>query len=178
MPDEVEQPLRVVVFTGLPGTGKSTLAELTARSLRVPAFAGDWLMGALTPSGVLNDLDRPSFLALYYRLLRMLVARQLMLGQSAVLDCLVNDSVIDDWRGLADEFGARLCIVECVCSDLDLHRGRVEGRRRGIPGWHEVGWDHVERMRSEFRAPSADHLIIDATSRRDDNAERVRRYVQ
>lgn len=178
MSDEGERSLRVVVFTGLPGTGKSTLAELTARSLQVPAFAGDWLMGALAPSGVMSGLDRPSFLALYYRLLRMLVTRQLMLGQSAVLDCLVNDSVLDDWRELTGEFGARLCVVECVCTDLDVHRGRVEGRRRGIPGWHEVGWDHVERMRSEFPAPIVDHLTVDATNRLDENAERVRLHIQ
>lgn len=135
-------------------------------------------MGALAPSGVLDGLDRPSFLALYYRLLRMLVTRQLMLGQSAVLDCLVNDSVLDDWRELIGEFGARLCVVECACTDVDLHRSRVEGRRRGIPGWHEVGWDHVERMRSEFPAPRVDHLIIDATNRLDDNADRVHRYLR
>jgi hypothetical protein len=88
------------------------MAELTARSLRVPAFAGDWLMGALAPSGVLDGLDRPSFLALYYRLLRMLVTRPLMLGQSAVLDCLVDDSFLGDLRELTGEFGARLFVVE------------------------------------------------------------------
>jgi hypothetical protein len=35
----------VIIFTGLPGTGNSTLAEQVARIVRAPAFAGDWLMG-------------------------------------------------------------------------------------------------------------------------------------
>lgn len=83
MPDTV-----VCVFTGLPGTGKSTMANLIARSLGAPAFAGDWLMGALKPAAaVLVQLDRETYLELYRSLLRSLIARQLLLGQSAVVDC-------------------------------------------------------------------------------------------
>lgn len=40
----------IVLFTGLPGTGKSTLAERVARAVKAPVFAGDWLMGALKPA--------------------------------------------------------------------------------------------------------------------------------
>jgi hypothetical protein len=40
---------RQIVFSGLPGTGKSTLAEAAGRQLRVPVFAADWLLGSLTP---------------------------------------------------------------------------------------------------------------------------------
>lgn len=111
---------KVVVFTGLPGTGKSTLADRTARRTGAPAFK------------------------------RTLVTRQLMLDQSAVVDCLVDDAVLATWRAVVAESGAELFVVDCVCSDEGLHRRRLEGRVRGIPGWHEVGWDHVERMRGEF----------------------------
>jgi len=41
-----------IVFTGLPGTGKSALAEAAARQLGVPIFAKDWLQGALVKAGV------------------------------------------------------------------------------------------------------------------------------
>jgi predicted kinase len=44
MEEGAAQPL-VAVFTGLPGTGKSTLAEQVARAVGAPLFAGDWLMG-------------------------------------------------------------------------------------------------------------------------------------
>jgi prolyl oligopeptidase len=40
-------------------------------------------------------------------------------------------------------------LIECICSDTAVHRARIEGRVRGIPGWQEVGWDHVQRMRAE-----------------------------
>lgn len=42
---------RLIVFSGLPGTGKSTPAEAAGRELRVPALAADWLLGSLTPFG-------------------------------------------------------------------------------------------------------------------------------
>jgi predicted kinase len=132
----------VVVLTGLPGTGKSTLADLLARRTGSPAFAGDWLLGALAPHGILDDVDRPTLLAAYYDLLGSLVTRQLLLGQSAVVDCVLDEPVLATWRENVGRHVGRLVVVECVCSDETLHRRRLEGRRRGIPGWHEVGWDH------------------------------------
>ena len=42
---------RLIVFSGLPGAGKGTLAEAAGRQLRVPVFAVDWLLGSLTPFG-------------------------------------------------------------------------------------------------------------------------------
>jgi adenylate kinase family enzyme len=34
------------MFSGLPGTGKSPLAQAAGRQLRFPVFAVDWLLGA------------------------------------------------------------------------------------------------------------------------------------
>lgn len=163
----------VVAFTGLPGTGKSTMADATAKAIGAPSFSGDWLLGALVPSGVLTGLPRPATLELYWRLLRTLVTRQLMLGQSAVLDCLVTDEIAGEWRELAAELGARLVVVQCVCSDEQLHRSRVDGRQRGIPGWHEIDWAHVERMRAEFPPVRSEHTTVDAVHPLADNLRTV-----
>jgi predicted kinase len=169
---------RVIIFTGLPGTGKSTLAESVARTVQAPAFAGDWLMGGLKPAHrALAQLGRQEYLAAWFGLLRTLVTRQLMLDQSAVVDDIVSDSQFALWRETADNFAARLSLIECVCSDEAVHRARIEGRVRGIPGWHEVGWDHVERMRAEVPPLTVDRLIVDAMQPVEDNLSRVFSYL-
>ena len=167
----------VIAFTGLPGTGKSTLAEALATETGVPAFAGDWLLGALKPHGVLTGLSRPTFLAMYYDLLETLIKRQLMLGQSAIVDGLIDDVVAERWQKTAAEYDARLDVIMCVCTDEVEHRRRLEGRTRGIPGWHEVGWDHVERMRVEFPVLTHEHLTVDALDPVDGNLRLVRKYI-
>ena len=91
--DATDVQAQVSIFTDLPGTGNSTLAEQVARRC-APAFAADWLMGALKPA--LARFDRSEYLAARSRLLETLVTRQLMLGQDAVVDALVSDSQVAD----------------------------------------------------------------------------------
>ena len=169
---------QVIIFSGLPGTGKSTLAEQVARTVRAPAFAGDWLMGGLKPAhAALGQLDRSEYLAAWFGLLRTLVTRQLMLGQDAVVDDVVIGGQEAAWRETAACFSARLFLIECICSDEVIHRERIEGRIRGIPGWHEVGWDHVELMRAELAPLPADRLTVDAMEPAAGNLRRVLDYI-
>jgi predicted kinase len=167
---------RLIVFSGLPGTGKSTLAEAVGRQLRVPVFAVDWLLGSLTPFGGyhLDDL-----FGIGAELLTTLAFRQLELGQSAILDFPAEDlATRTRWRSLADAAGAVLRIVVCTCSDRELHRARLERRERGIPGWHESGnWANVKRRRAEFPPWTGEVLTIDAVQPLEQNLAAVLQYV-
>lgn len=110
------------------------------------------------------------------RLLLMLAHRQFLLGQSAIVDAPGHEPA---WRDpfftLAAAGGAQVRVVEVQCPDEAVHRARVAGRSRGIPGWHEVTWSHVERMMSWWQPWPAgtDRLVVDSTRSLDVEVEDV-----
>jgi predicted kinase len=167
---------RLIVFSGLPGTGKSTLAEAAGRQLRVPVFAVDWLLGSLTPFGGYH-LDEAFEVGV--ELLTTLAFRQLELGQSAILDFPAEDlATRTRWRTLARAAGAEFRVVVCACSDQEQHRARLERRKRGIPGWHEAGnWANVQRRMAEFPPWTGEVLTIDAVQPLAKNLATVLEYV-
>jgi len=68
--------MRIIIFSGLPGTGKSMLAEAVGKTLGIPVFAKDWLEATLILSELIaSDPNKPLGSA-SYELLTMLAERQ------------------------------------------------------------------------------------------------------
>jgi hypothetical protein len=94
-----------------------------------------------------------------------------------VLDGVARAAEVSGTRALAREEGAPSLVVMTECSDPALHRSRIEGRRRGIPGWYELGWEHVARARSEWAAPEDVDVALDATRSLAENVALLRSVV-
>jgi predicted kinase len=170
---------QLIVFSGLPGTGKSNIAEAVGRELGIPVFAKDWLEATLRRCELRASDDAQSLGYAGYELLATLAERQLQLGQSVILDSVVSTEPIRArWRELASMYGARWCVIECVCSDEMAHRARLTIRERGIPGWHELDWSEVERVKSYYAEWHDERLIIDAVNPLDDNIAAVLDYLR
>ena len=154
--------MKLIVFSGLPSTGKSTLAEAVAKVLGIPVFAKDWLEATLIRSELIaSDQNKPLGSA-GYQLLTTLAERQFMLGQSVILDSVAStQSIRDTWRQLAEQYSADYRVIECICSDESLHRLRLNERQRNIPGWHELEWSEVERVKQYYVPWEEERLVLD-----------------
>jgi predicted kinase len=171
--------MKVIVFSGLPGTGKSTLAEAVGMHLSVPVFAKDWLEATLLKCELLPSRpDRPLGSA-GYELLTMLAERQLMLGQSVILDSVAGtQSIREEWERLSKRYQARLRVIECICSDEAFHRTQLSRRERNIPGWHELAWSDVEKVKSYFLPWEQKRLVLDMIDPFDANSSRAIKYCE
>jgi predicted kinase len=171
--------MQVIVFAGLPGTGKSSVAEAIARELVIPVFAKDWLEATLERCELRPKADdTPGLGFASYELLTTLADRQLQLGQSVVLDSVASTpSIRVQWRDLAARHGATWRVVECICSDETAHRSRLDRRVRGIPGWHELDWQDVQKVAAYYEPWQEQRLILDAVKPLSENIAAALHYL-
>lgn len=167
---------RLIVFSGMPGSGKSTLADAAGAELGIPVFATDWLLGALTPFGGRHFEDP---FAIAEEVLTTLALRQLAAGQSVILDHPTERvATRDRWRSLARRAGAEFRVVVCHCSAPQVHRGRLEGRSRGIPGWHDAGdWHDVQQRLASFPSWAGEALSVDTVQPQERSLTAVVRHI-
>ena len=149
----------LVVFGGLPGTGKTTLARGLARRLKATYIRIDTIEQALRDSGALaGGVDDAG-----YRVAYALAADNLRLGISVVADS-VNPLKItrDAWCAVAADTGAQVIEIEVVCSDLVEHRRRVGSRQSDIPGLSLPSWqDVLDRQYEPWDRP---HIVVDTAT--------------
>ena len=170
--------MQFIVFTGLPGTGKSSIAEAVARKLSIPVFAKDWLEATLIRCELMPGHNRP-FGSAGYELLTTLAERQLQLGQSVILDSVAGTlSIRAEWRVLAATYQAEWRVIECICSDEAVHRDRMRVRQRHIPDWHELDWSEVERVKAYYAPWDEERLILDAAQSLEENIAAALRYLR
>jgi predicted kinase len=172
--DRDERRPTLVMVTGLPGTGKSTVAEATAEALGASVLSHDWAMSSLRPyqelQDVLDAMEPSGHRVVGWSILNALAAAQLRAGRSVVLDGVGRRSEIAACRANAQREDSRFVMIATQCSDRALHRSRIEGRQRSIPNWYEVGWSSVERSLEVWEQPEAADLYLDAADSWEGNA--------
>lgn len=152
----VPQPVWLVVFGGLPGTGKTTIARELTRRLAATYLRVDAIEQDLKAAGFTVGANG-------YAIANSLAAENLKLGRIVVVDC-VNPVLASrtGWRETALRSSARLIEIEVICSDLLEHRRRVENRVTDISGLVLPGWDEVKRR--HYEPWDRERLVLDSAS--------------
>jgi predicted kinase len=161
----------LIIFSGLPGTGKSALANLVGRDLRIPVLSVDPIEAAILRAGASQDFG--TGLAAYL-VVEALVDSQLNLGQSAIVDAVNSvEPAKEMWRRVAAKYGIPMKVIECRCSDGVVHYHRLASRRRGLEDLREPTWEQVERRRREYTPWVEPVLSVDSVEPLESNLTRA-----
>ncbi|SPZ54149.1 Adenylylsulfate kinase and related kinases [Serratia quinivorans] len=130
----------LIVFSGLPGSGKTTLARALASALPAMHLRIDTLEQAIRNSGALaNDIGPAGYFAAYG-----VAEDNLRLGHTVIADS-VNPLPVtrEEWHSVALRADTACLDIEVVCSNRTEHRRRVETRDGDIAGLRLPTWENV-----------------------------------
>ena len=150
----MHNPSVLIVVSGLPGVGKTTIARELARVTRAVHVRIDAIEQALRDAG--QEVFGEGYL-----LAHGVAEEHLREGLIVIADC-VNPWPLtrDEWRDVADRAGVPVLEVEIVCSDVAEHRRRVESRQADISGHELPTWQEV--IERDYRPWGRECLVLDS----------------
>jgi len=148
----------LIIFAGLPGTGKTTIARELARQIGAVHLRIDTVEQAVRNSGLLSlPINDVGYLVAY-----AVAEDNLRIGRTVVADS-VNPLKLtrDAWVAVANSARVPFIEVEVKCLDGDEHRRRVQERIIDIPGLNPPTWEDITSR--EYHAWHREHLVVDTT---------------
>ena len=152
----------LIIFAGLPGVGKSSIARELARTQGAVFLRIDTIEQVLDNAGAGDVVMADPGLG--YQIAYGLAVDNLRLGLTVVADSVNAIEITREaWRAVAETAGTPWVEVEVVCSDGAEHRRRVETRVADIAGHTPPTWREVEER--QYHPWPGERIIIDTAGR-------------
>lgn len=161
----------LVVISGLPGTGKSAVAQSVATRTGAVQLSVDVVEDALLEAGLPPGWTTG---VAAYEAVRAAAEQNLALGRIVVVDA-VNDSepARNTWRRAARATGTQVRFVVLSPPDAHEHRARLEGRQRALRRVQEPTWEQVETRAASYAPWTDEHLLVDGAQSLQDVVDEV-----
>ena len=146
----------LIIFSGLPGSGKSTISHKLSEQLNATYIRMDTIEQAIRNAGEQVGISG-------YMIAYGLAKDNLDLGNIVVVDS-VNPLKItrDAYRDIAITNDYPYLEIEIICSDQAIHRERVENRVINIKGLKKLTWNDV--CEHDYEDWDRERLLIDSSA--------------
>ncbi len=175
--------LKLILISGRPGVGKSTLAQEIAKTLRVTLLDKDDIDEPFSPNDRgpnYNENIKPKV----HEVLLNLAQTNLKLGNSVILDSpwthnlIVMPGLQDKIARLAKETGAKLCVIECdLNAEQIIPRMKARGLKRDEPKYTAAGFARFVEFHQFGKVNPLPHCRIDMTSSKEQCLEAALKYL-
>lgn len=150
----------LIIFGGLPGVGKTTIARELARQIGAMHVRIDSIEQAIrNRAPIIPALDDAGYLVAY-----AIAGDNLGIGQTVIADSVNPLSITRDaWLEIGHRAQVRTVEIEITCSDPGEHRRRVEMRASDICGLRLPTWEEV--VTREYHPWHREHIVVDTANR-------------
>ena len=162
----------LVIFSGLPGTGKSTLADKLARELHWPLLRIDDVVGEIP------EHPNVAFWDSKVAILLGLTETQLDLGISVIVDSVFMNTDRNHAQSIARNHSARFRPIYVFVSNDNVWQERVTTRYKESKNSNVATWEQIQHQRGHFQKWEPDTaLFVDSLHLFDRNYEAVLNFV-
>lgn len=168
----------LILFSGLAGTGKTTLAHLLSKQLNIPMVSFDYLLDFGLPRQLwtAEEFTEDDLWHILFNFAEL----QLSLGLSVIMDAVFMGSGRDTASDLARKHQARFRAIHTFCSDENIWRDRVTKRiQTALPNETPATWEAIISERDNYKPwQPEDALFVDAVRSIDENFKDILQYIQ
>lgn len=148
----------LIIFGGLPGTGKTTISKRIAKQLNAVYLRIDTVEQVLKKlSGSEHMVGPEGYMVCY-----ALALDNLKLGLSVIADSVNPIAVTrNDWQKVAMDASKPFIEIELVCSNVKEHQHRIETRKTDISGHKLPTW--VDVLNRDYEPWQSKSISIDTS---------------
>ncbi len=151
----------LIIFGGLPGTGKTTVAKQLSEKLKAVYLRIDSIEQGIRDAFPYNPDGNQKVIAEGYMAAYAVAKDNLRIGHIVIADS-VNPIEItrEAWREVAISLNKPFIEVELICSDKNIHQARVESRQSDIKGLTPPTWQEV--IKRDYQPWQSPDIKIDS----------------
>ncbi|MEL6309923.1 MAG: AAA family ATPase [Chloroflexota bacterium] len=166
----------IILFSGVPATGKTALARAVAQHYQLPILTRDALNQFLYMRELISENTIDSYL-----LMLELATQFADVGTGVVLEGVFPRAEFRQTaRTIATQHNMPFYAIQCIMSDHDLWKKRWQARRDAgsQSHWMTFTWDDVLQIKSRFEAwDTANVVTVDAINSIDSNLARILAHI-